>query len=107
MDKIEKSLDKRRAHVKNLIEAGRAQMVRYFACRYSWGQPCDPRRAYDWGVLCAYLRDCQFHGVDPDYRARWVWPSGNAGTVGGLIDNYHDGWDLLADLGLVDVEELL
>jgi len=55
MNNIEKSLDKRRAHVKNLIEAGRAQMVRYFACRYSWGQPCDPRRAYDWGGFVRLL----------------------------------------------------
>lgn len=104
MLQIQKQIDKRRSHVKHQINLGKAQMVRYFAARYSWGNPCDPNRAYDWGVLCAYLRNCQFNGVDPDYHTRWVWPSGNAVSVGGLIDNYHDGWELLAELGLIDEE---
>lgn len=105
MQHIVKTIDRRRAHIKSTINLGRAQMIRYFAARYSWGQACDPRRAYDWGIACAYLRHCQYEGIDPDYRARWIWPSGNAGSVGGLIDVYHDGWELLADLGLIDRDE--
>lgn len=102
MDQIIKAIDRRRAHVRHQITLGKSQMVRYFAARYSWGQPCDPRRAYDWGILCAYLRDCQFNGVDPDFRTPWAWPSGNRGSLGGMIDHYHDGWELLAELGLID-----
>jgi hypothetical protein len=62
-------------------------------------------RALDWGTLCAYLRKCQVEGHEVDYRKPWVWPSGNQGSIGGLIDCYHDGWELLGDLGLVDVFE--
>lgn len=105
MQQIIKTIDRRRAHIKSTINLGRAQMVRYFAARYSWGQACDPRRAYDWGIACAYLRHCQYEGIDPDYRAQWIWPSGNRGSVGGLIDVYHDGWELLHDLGLTDCDE--
>ena len=105
MNRIIETMDRRRAHIKHQINLGRAQMVRYFAARYSWGQPCDPRRAYDWGILCAYLRHCIYEGIEPDYRAQWIWPSGNRGSVAGLIDIYHDGWELLAELGLVETEE--
>lgn len=105
MDHIIKSIDRRRSHIKHTIALGQSQMVRYFAARYSWGQPCSPARAYDWGVTCAYLRHCQHEGMEADYRARWVWPSGNAGSVGGMIEHYHDGWELLRDLGLTESDE--
>jgi hypothetical protein len=102
MEKIRKVLDYRRSYVKQTHELGRAQMVRYFQARYSWGQPCDPRRANDWGTLCAYLRDCQEKGLFADFRRSWVWPSGNKGSISGMLGIYHDGYELLADLGLVD-----
>lgn len=62
MEKIKKVMDYRRSYVKHQQALGYSQMVRYFQARYSWGQPCDPRRATDWGTLCAYLRDCQVKG---------------------------------------------
>lgn len=99
---IVKTLDRRRSYVKHQINLGASQMVRYFASRYSWGQPCDPRRANDWGTLCAYLRDCQVKGLAADFGRSWEWPSGNRGSISGLIGHYHDGGELLADLGLMD-----
>lgn len=99
---IVKTLDRRRSYVKHQISLGAAQMVRYFSARYSWGQPCDPRRANDWGTLCAYLRDCQVKGLAADFHRKWTWPSGNVGSISGMINNYHDGWELLSDLGLTD-----
>ena len=102
MEKIRKVLDYRRTHIKHTHNLGASQMVRYFAARYSWGQPCDPKRANDWGTLCAYLRDCQHKGLAADFSQVWLWPSGNKGTISGLIGIYHDGGELLEELGLLD-----
>lgn len=102
MQAIRKALDYRRAYIRRTVAIGETQMASYFQARYSWGQPCDPMRSTDWGTLCAYLRKCQVEGLEVDYRKVWAWPSGNKGTIGGLVDIYHDGWQLLADLGLVD-----
>ena len=102
MEQIRKVLDFRRSYVKHQFNLGRSQMVSYFQARYSWGQPCDPRRAEDWGTLCAYLRDCQHKGLMADFRKVWAWPSGNKGSIAGLIDVYHDGYELLEELGLVE-----
>jgi hypothetical protein len=77
-------------------------MVRYFQCRYSWGQPCDPRRANDWGTLCAYLRDCQVKGLAADMSKAWEWPSGNKGSISGMMRIYHDSAELLEELGLLN-----
>lgn len=107
MESIRKVLDYRRSYIKRQHALGRSQMVNYFAARYSWGQPCDPRRADDWGTLCAYLRDCQVKGLACDFNRSWTWPSGNRGSIGGLIGIYHDGWELLAELGLVDETEFV
>lgn len=102
MQQISKVMDNRRAYVKRQRAAGIAQMKHYFMCRYSCGQQCDPKRAYDWGVLCAYLKDCQMKGLAADFRRQWLWPSGNKGSIAGLIGVYHDGHELLADQGLLD-----
>lgn len=102
MESIRRVLDYRRSYIKQAHSAGRSQMVSYFQARYSWGQPCDPRRADDWGTLCAYLRDCQEKGLAADFSRYWEWPSGNRGSISGLIGIYHDGSELLADLGLLD-----
>lgn len=105
MQHLLKTIDRRRAYIRDTIEAGRVQMVNYFAARYSWGQPCDPARANDWGVMCAHLRQCLEQGKKPDYFAQWIWPSGNRGSIMRMIDVYHDGWDLLADIGAIEREE--
>lgn len=102
MESIRKVLDYRRSYVKHQHALGRGQMVNYFAARYSWGNPCSPERANDWGTLCAYLRDCQVKGLAADFGRSWTWPSGNVGSISGLIGIYHDGWELLQDLGLTD-----
>lgn len=104
LEKIRKVLDYRKSYVNQTHELGRAQMVRYFAARYSWGQPCDPRRANDWGTLCAYLRDCQQKGLMADMSRTWEWPSGNKGSIVGMMGIYHDADELLADLGLLEVD---
>jgi len=95
-------IDRRRSFVKHQAALGRSQMVRYFQARYSWGQPCDPRRADDWGTLCAVLRTGLAKGVEVDWHERLVWPSGNAGSIAGMVGVYHDGHELLHDLGLID-----
>ena len=102
MESIRKVLDFRRSYIKHQFNLGQSQMVRYFQARYSWGQPCDPRRAEDWGTLCAYLRDCQEKGLMADMSRTWIWPSGNKGSISGLVGIYHDGWELLDELGLVE-----
>lgn len=102
MEQISKVMDNRRAYVKRQRQEGIAQMKHYFMCRYSWGQPCDPKRAYDWGTLCAYLKDCQMKGLSADFSRQWLWPSGNRGSISGLIGVYHDGHELLADQGLLE-----
>lgn len=98
-------IDRRRAYVKHQTRLGRSQMVRYFQARYSWGQPCDPRRAEDWGTLCAILRAGLVNGEVVDWHERLTWPSGNEGTIAGLVNVYHDGGELLADLGLINPED--
>ena len=102
MEQIRKTLDFRRAYVKRQHALGRAQIVRYFAFRYSWGQPCSEARANDWGILCAYLRDCQQKGLMADFSRQWFWPSGNKGSIAALIGIYHDGGELLEELGLLE-----
>ena len=102
MESIRKVLDFRRSYIKHQYNLGRSQMVRYFQARYSWGQPCDPLRSTDWGTLCAYLRDCQEKGLMADMSRTWIWPSGNKGSISGLVGIYHDGWELLDELGLVE-----
>lgn len=102
MEKILSVLDRRRSYVKHTINLGRSQMIGYFQARYSWGQSCGPRRAYDWGVLCAYLKDCSVKGLSADFSKYWVWPSGNKGSISGLMAVYHDSSDLLSELGLLD-----
>jgi hypothetical protein len=102
MEKIRKVLDYRRAYVKHTHSLGYSQMVRYFAARYSWGQSCDPKRATDWGTLCAYLRDCQEKGLMADFSKSWEWPSGNKGSISGLMGIYHDSAEMLQELGLID-----
>lgn len=103
MEKIK--FDKR---VKVAMEAYRRaypQMIQYFAARYSWGQPCDPRRAHDWATLAGYLAEHQWRGQEVDWGQWYEWPSGNRGTLSGLVEVYHDGWALLEDLGLYQFEE--
>jgi hypothetical protein len=96
------SIDRRFRFVKDTEKAAYAQMVRYFAARYSWGQPCDPLRARDWAALAGYLATCQCKGEDPIWHDRFVFPSGNIGSPSGLTASYHDGWELLSDLGVHD-----
>ena len=102
MESIRKVLDYRRSYIKHEHALGRSQMVRYFQSRYSWGQPCSPQRADDWGTLCAYLRDCQVKGLSADFSRSWTWPSGNHGSISGLMGSYHDAYQLLDELGLVE-----
>jgi hypothetical protein len=100
------TIDRRFSHVRQAMDKAYPQMIQYFACRYSWGQPCDPQRAKDWQALAGYLATCQCKGTDPAWRDRFAFPSGNEGSPSGLIDCYHDGWQLIQDLGLYDPEEL-
>jgi hypothetical protein len=43
--------------------------------------------------------------MDPVWHDRFVFPSGNIGSPSGLAASYHDGWELLADLGVHDAWE--
>lgn len=104
MEKI--TFDKRIKWAKDRSIKGQVQMIGYFAARYSWGQPCDPLRAKDWGTLCGHLAALQWRGQDPDWDKVYAWPSGNRGTLSGLVNLYHDGWALLEDLGLWEPEDL-
>lgn len=99
------TIDRRFAHVRKAMDKAYPQMIQYFACRYSWGQPCDPLRARDWAALAGYLATCQCKGMDPVWHDRFVFPSGNIGSPSGLAASYHDGWELLADLGVHDAWE--
>lgn len=97
--------DKRLKAAREAYARAYPQMIQYFAARYSWGQPCDPRRAEDWATLAGYLAECQHRGLDPAWDHSFIWPSGNKGTPAGLVNIYHDGWELLTDLGLYECEQ--
>jgi hypothetical protein len=103
MEKI--TFDKRLRITREIYAKAYPQMIQYFAARYSWGQPCDPARANDWAMLCAHLAGCQWQGQDPAWDKQWAWPSGNHGSMAGMINCYHDGWALLEDLGLYESED--
>jgi hypothetical protein len=102
MEPIRKVLDFRRSYIKHQHALGVSQMKSYFQARYSWGQPCDPRRANDWGTLCAYLRDCQVKGLAADFNRAWEWPSGNRGSIRGMMGIYHNSHELLEELNLIE-----
>lgn len=93
-------IDRRYKYVKEVEAKAYPQMIRYFAARYSWGQPCDPLRARDWQALAGYLATCQVKGVEPIWHAPFQFPSGNRGSLSGLVSCYHDGWELLDELGV-------
>lgn len=103
------SFDLRLKGMKKLHEEARKQMGMYWLARYSWGQPCDPRRAEDWAALVCYLETSRRHGfaVHELLDTPFEFPSGNTGTIRSLIDVYHDGWELLEDIGVVqnDMED--
>lgn len=99
------SIDRRYKYVRDIEAKAYSQMVSYFAARYSWGQPCDPLRARDWSALAAYLATCQSKGIEAVWHDRFQFPSGNIGSPSGLVAVYHDGWELLADLGVHDAWE--
>lgn len=94
-------IDRRFSDVRRVLAEGAAQMNRYFLARYSWGQGCDPMRARDWGTLCAYLMTCYKTGAPLELSRPFRWPSGNVGTVSGMVGIYHDGAELLDDLGIL------
>ena len=98
------TIDRRYKFVRETMDRARPQMVQYFSARYSWGQPCDPQRAKDWATLAGYLATCQVKGMDPEWNKRFAWESGNQGSPSGMVDCYHDGWELLQDLGVYDPE---
>lgn len=99
------SIDRRFSHVRQAMQKATPQMISYFASRYSWGQPCDPFRARDWEALAGYLATCQVKGLEPIWHDRFQFPSGNIGSPSGLVASYHDGWELLAELGVHDAWE--
>jgi len=98
-------IDRRYKSVRLAMDKAYPQMVSYFAARYSWGQPCDPMRAKDWAYLAGILATCQAKGEEIPWKTWIKFPSGNTGSPSGLIDCYHDGWQLLEDLGVYDPEE--
>ena len=100
MEKI--NYDMRFKDVRKVHDEAKRQMGAYWLSRYSWGQPCDPMRLEDWAALCANLKSKQVKGLPPSLDDRFVFPSGNSGTLASLIEHYHDGWELLEDLGLWD-----
>jgi len=100
-----KVIDRRYKNVREVMEKAYPQMTRYFAARYSWGQPCDPMRAKDWAYLAGILATCNAKGQEIPWDKWFKFPSGNTGSPSGLIDCYHDGWQLLEDLGVYDPEE--
>ena len=97
-------IDRRFKDVVRVHEEARGQMVQYFAARYSWGQPCDPMRAKDWAMLAGYLMTCYKTGKPLELDERFIWPSGNRGTIRSLVNQYHDGAELLDDLGICPEE---
>lgn len=101
------SIDRRYKFVRTVMEQAYPQMIRYYAARYSWGQPCDPMRAKDWAYLAGLLATSQCKGQPLAWDKPLRFPSGNQGSPSGLVDIYHDGWELLQDLGLYDPEEEL
>ena len=103
MEKI--TFDKRLKASREAYRKAYPQMIQYFAARYSWGQPCDPARAHDWATLAGYLAMIQWRGQVVPWDKQWTWPSGNHGSMAGLVGCYHDGWELLADLGLYELED--
>jgi hypothetical protein len=97
------TFDRRFRSVRETYDDAYRQMKAYWLSRYSWGQPCDPKRAEDWATLAAHIMTVRVkeHRM-PDLNVRYQFPSGNVGTISSLIDHYHDGWGLLEDLELVD-----
>lgn len=99
---LKPKIDNRIAWVKKVQEKAFPQMTNYFISRYSWGQGCDPKRAKDWATLAGYLATCHHKAQRPGWHEVMAWPSGNTGTPAGMVEIYHDGWELLADLGVYD-----
>jgi hypothetical protein len=99
------AIDRRVKLVQEATARAYPQMLNYFQCRYSWGQPCDPKRAADWATLAGYLATCNHRAQRPGWHEVMSWPSGNTGSPAGMVEIYHDGWQLLADLGLYDLED--
>lgn len=91
-------LDRRIRRAREAFEEGKRQMQMYWLARYSFGQGCDPARAEDWGTLLGYLATCLHRGEAPAWDTRFEFPSGNIGTPRSLVDVYHDGWELIADV---------
>lgn len=98
-------VDRRFKVVKDIYAKAYAQMQQYFLCRYSFGQVCCHDRANDWAVMCQSILTQQiksgWYEMDSvDMATKHLFPSGSAGTISSLVNNYHDGWQLLVDLGL-------